>query len=371
MNLENILRIRLFTFFHTCEGLVDLLDDLDKAISGSSGSIRNLYDLSHRCIDKAFQEFCYVQPIPTSYGEACQILLVKFDACLAIAYSQSYAVKKAFIKYRTKIEKEPVPSDNPFDFYIRIGNALAKEVLESYQVSGIRRLPNERLIVEINQSAEEGFAVLTNKAVGESTIIFRFCPIGFTFGSFMCFPFSLFHECYSHVYTAELFAETLLGKGEVGIFEDGWLLYAAQLAYERKIEQPGSHNAEVAWALRMPHYRRMYLKTRLAELIINPKTHQNTVLGYYAAQWYYEVFCCTDLDLFFRTTHLLYCCPWNQYELEFYNVQHYFVHLVKKLWKRFGSMTRAERDTVKSELQSVVEAENVLELLKLLQHEGT
>jgi hypothetical protein len=372
MNPDEIdLRIKLHAFCYACDRLLDYLDDLYEAISesagASAGEASHSQELLARNIEGVFRDFCYSRKDPGTVEEACNLLVDLIDAKFSIIYQLFPKVQGIFQEYRSKMQDFPVPADDPLEFYVHVGNVLTRGILASYWPRKDLEVPNRKPSVVIENDFDDLFICVPYKRGASPKIIFKFCPPKFTFGSFMCWPFRLFHELYSHAYTADLFSETSSSGGERGVFEDGWLVHAAQLYYEHQLREQKSPDWPLSHALRMPFYRIQYTGQYLANRITLGE--ENTLKdGYWEAHWFQQHFCLQDSNLFFKTTNLLHSCPWNEYEGEFYDIHKIFCHLIRKLRRgQWKSLEPADCEYLRRELSTTVDSGSAINVMRLLQ----
>ncbi len=220
--------LMLDAFCHAYEHLLEHLAAFDEAVSIHPDW--DGYRLVKQCVNPAAAKFGRMLIDTEDVSVLCADLLHRLKGLLDAELPPHSPLLPVFETYREAVlDSAPLASTDLVQ-YQQLGEELSQECYRQVCTPDSPNLsrPTELVIKLRNR---QNFASHPRKKDGISTIIFEFATGEFDFNSFINLPFFFLHEYFSHIHSAEMYAEKQ--SGAFADFEDGWLLYAAYQFYRQ------------------------------------------------------------------------------------------------------------------------------------------
>ena len=331
---------------HAYGHLLEHLDTFDEA-----DPKWDAYQLATRCVNQAACNFGQSPVRIDSVSTLCEDLLRRIEGELNSKLPGGSPVFPVFRAYREAVLDSPPPAQINLGHYQEIGERLSRDCYQAYVPDSLHLARPARLVIMPRN--QQRFKSRPDKQGGDSTIIFEFATDKFTFDTFVNLSFYFFHEYFSHIHSAEMFAE---GSHAPTAFEDGWLLYAAHQFYCQKLVHPSLPG------LICPGYRGDYASKYVHDAVWLGE-NRSVRFGHQRAG---DLEMLAGSDLFWRVTLKLASVPYHHLP-GCLDLHHEFLGRMKTWLRRMRILPPAEKDEALDLMDLILQDdEPVWDLLELL-----
>lgn len=343
----------LVVFCHCYEKLLGYLDALDDAAQSHYGW--SAYRIVKVCFNSATRSRGSEEIKTLDHSSLCSDFLSRVEGFARGELGPDSPVLPILAEYRAAVHDWPIPTQVDLTSWQLVGEELSRECYRSLLPADSPNLARQVRAVRTEPSGKQRVVCEPHKDMGESKITFYFAPPQFVLQSYVNLPFYFFHEYFSHIHTASLFAE----RDEVPKpFEDGWLLCLAHDFYRhRLLDCP---HPDLDHHSHYLHYANQYVQDQLDDETNQPWVPQ----GYERAKSFSEV---VGNDLHQRTSLLVAISPHDHFPTMPGGLHYKFVHRAHQWLEHVKTQSREEKETLLQRLATLLEGSDpIRELFEFL-----